>query len=117
MWLPGRAAYGPRMGAAKRDRSCRACGKPVDRFGTCEHCGAPAWPSLDDWLLWHNWRTYLAAAALLILGVIAIGGYAVSDAGQARLFELAAVAGGPVLIIVIGWVAYRTWYRRRYPDD
>ena len=105
------------MGASKGYRRCRACGKPVEGFGVCEHCGAPARPRLEDWFLWSNWRTYLTVPALLLLSVIAIGAYALSEEGRARLPELAAVIGGPILIVVVGWVAYRTWYRRRYPDD
>lgn len=120
LWQPNRAAYGQLMGGSKRGRSCAHCGKPVGDllgFGVCRQCGARAWPSLDYSLTWGSLRLYGAGVALLILGVIAIGAYAVSDEGRARLPELAALVGGPILIVVVGWVAYRTWYRRRYPDD
>ena len=104
------------MGAPKRVRLCRACGKPVGSFGVCEHCGA--WPSVDRWLVSpSNWPSYIAVVALFILAVIAIGAYALSEAGQARLLELALVVVGPILLFGVAWLAYRSWYRRRYPDE
>jgi hypothetical protein len=73
---------------------------------------------VDRWLVRPiHWPGYIAGVGIFILAVIAIGAYAVSEAGQARLLELTLLIVGPFAIAGLAWLAYRTWYRRRYPDE
>ena len=65
----------------------------------------------------YNLRLYGAGAVLLIFAVVAIGQYALSEEGQARLPELALLVVGPFALAGLAWVTYRIWYRRRYPDE
>ena len=91
------------MARSTRSRSCTVCFKPVGQrtAGACPHCGAWIRPSLDDELSSPHWAyllgkrpgrpwvllLYLTVA--LVLGVVLVGTYAVSEQGQARLLELA----------------------------